>query len=82
MSLVRSLRNVPVRRFIAALEKDGFARVQGTIGSHRIYLHVDDRVVVIAYHRGGDTLPLKTLQRFLRNTGWDAEDVRRLKLQR
>ena len=79
-NLVRSLRNVPVRKLIAALERDGFTRVQGTIGSHRVYLHPDERTAIIAYHKGSATLPPKTLQRFLSNTGWDTDDARRLKL--
>ena len=80
--LVRALRNTSVRNFVSALHRDGFVFDQDkrVAGSHRVYEHYDGRRVVIAYHKGSDTLPLKTLQEFLKRTEWNAEDAIRLKL--
>ena len=79
--LVTALRNVPVRQFIVALERDGFAQQLGTIGSHQVYEHTDDgRRAVVAFHKGSDTLPRKTLESLLRATEWNQEDAKVLGL--
>lgn len=79
-SLVHLLRNVPVRKLINALERDGFSRKRKTRAGSIIYGHPDGRLVVVHYHRGSDTLPRGTLKSFLAGTGWDEDDLRRLKL--
>lgn len=48
------LRNVPVRRIVRALERDGFQFTERQ-GNQRIYRRPDGRRVVIHYHR--PTLP-------------------------
>ena len=73
--LVTALRNVPVRQFIAALGKDGFAQLTGSIGAHQYYKHPDGRRAEIAYHKRSDTLPRTTLEGFLRATQWNHEDA-------
>jgi predicted RNA binding protein YcfA (HicA-like mRNA interferase family) len=42
-------RGVSARRFVRALEADGFT-LQRVRGSHRIYRNDDGRRVVVAYH--------------------------------
>ncbi|MXY22615.1 MAG: addiction module toxin, HicA family [Dehalococcoidia bacterium] len=74
-------RGVTARRFVRALERDGFHR-QRTRGSHRIYRHSDGRRVVVAYHRLGDTFPIKTLSGMITDARWEYEDMRRLDLVR
>lgn len=81
-NLVASLRNVPIRRFIAALEKDGFARRENTRGSHRVYLHPDGRRAVVAVHKASLPMPRKTLSIFLKMTQWNEEDAIALDLLR
>ena len=73
--LVAALKNVPVRKFIAALEKDGFIFFEGTRSSHRVYSHSDGREVVISFHKGNQTLPRGTLRAFLRSTHWNEDDA-------
>ena len=78
-ALVSALRNVSVRRLISALERDGFA-LQRSKGSHWIYTDGKGRLVVLAVHRGGDTLPRDTLRNFLQATLWDRDDAVRVGL--
>ena len=73
------LRNVPVRRIIRALERDGFQFTQRQ-GSQRVYRHQDGRRVVVHYHRGSFTLPPYVIRNFLIGTHWTEEDLKRLKL--
>ncbi|MBW2702192.1 MAG: type II toxin-antitoxin system HicA family toxin [Deltaproteobacteria bacterium] len=73
------LRNTTTRKFIRALEADGFAYVRSK-GSHRVYRHADGRRVVVAYHRPGATFPPKTLTSMIVGAGWDQDDLRRLGL--
>lgn len=73
------LRNVPLRRLVNALEKDGF-RFTERQGSQRIYRHSDGRRVVIHYHKGSDTLPPYVIRNLLLGTRWTEEDLKRLKL--
>ena len=79
-SLVHLLRNVPVQRLMKALERDGFSRKRKTRTGSAIYGHPDGRLVVVHYHRGSDTLPRGTLKSFLAGTGWNENDLKRLKL--
>jgi predicted RNA binding protein YcfA (HicA-like mRNA interferase family) len=77
--MIEGLRNVPVRKLVRALERDGFM-FRRLKGSQRIYRHADGRRVVLHYHHGGDTLPMGTLRQVLEATRWTEEDVRRLDL--
>ncbi len=77
--MIEELRNLPVRRLVHALEKDGFA-YRRRKGSQRVYRHADGRRVVVHYHRGSDTLPLGTLRQILEATHWTEDDLRRLGL--
>ena len=78
--LVTALRNVTVRQFSVALERDGFAQQIGTIGAHQVYEYPDGRRAVVAFHRRSDTLRRKTLERLLRATEWNQEDAKALGL--
>lgn len=77
--MIDRLRNVPVRKLILALERDGFV-YRRSKGSQRVYRHSDGRRVVIHYHHGGDTLPAGTLKQILEATRWTEDDFRRLGL--
>ncbi|MBI2368952.1 MAG: type II toxin-antitoxin system HicA family toxin [Deltaproteobacteria bacterium] len=77
--MIEGLRNVPVRRLVRALERDGFVYRRAK-GSQRLYRHPDGRRVVVHYHHGGDTLPIGTLKQTIEATRWAEEDLRRLGL--
>jgi len=77
--MTRAPRGVSARRFIRALELDGF-ELRRVRGSHRIYGHSDGRRVVVAYHALGDTFPMGTLRGMIADAGWEDEDLRRLEL--
>lgn len=77
--MIERLHNVPVRKLIRALERDGFTYRRAK-GSQRVYRHPDGRRVVIHYHHGGDTLPIGTLKQILAATRWSEENFRRLGL--
>lgn len=77
--MIEGLRNVPVRKLIRALERDGFVYRRAK-GSQRVYRHPDGRRAVIHYHHGGDTLPVGTLKQIIDATRWNEEDLRRLSL--
>lgn len=77
--MIDELRNLPVRRLINALERDGFAYRRAK-GSQRIYRHTDGRRIVIHYHHGGDTLPIGTFRHIFEATRWTKDDARRLRL--
>ncbi len=78
--LVHRLRNTPVRELIRALERDGFTLERQTRSGGRIYTHPSQRLVVIHYHRGSDTLVRQTLRSVLRATQWTISDAERLGL--
>jgi predicted RNA binding protein YcfA (HicA-like mRNA interferase family) len=77
--MTRTPRGLSARRFIRALEADGF-RLQRVRGSHRIYRHSDGRRVVVAYHGLNDTFPIGTLRAMIEDSGWQDDDLRRLGL--
>jgi len=72
-------RGVNARKFIRALQADGFS-LRRIRGSHHIYGHADGRRVVVAYHHAGDTFPIGTLRAMILDCGWTDEDLRRLDL--
>ena len=72
-------RGVHARRFVKALQQDGFV-LSRTRGSHRIYRHADGRRVVVAYHHLSDTFPIGTLRAMIADAGWTAQDLSRLGL--
>jgi len=73
------LRNLPVRKLIRALERDGFA-YRKKKGAGRLYRHPDGRRLVVHYHHGSDTLPDGTLRSIFEATRWTEEDLVRLDL--
>lgn len=77
--MMRPPRGVSARRFIRALEADGF-RLMRVSGSHRIYRHADGRRVVVAYHSVGETFPIGTLRAMITDANWTEEDMVRLGL--
>jgi predicted RNA binding protein YcfA (HicA-like mRNA interferase family) len=77
--MTRTPRGLSARRFIRALESDGFA-LQRVSGSHRIYRHADGRRVVVAYHALNDTFPIGTLRAMIADAGWRDDDLVRLGL--
>jgi len=77
--MTRVPRGVSARRFIRALELDGF-ELRRVRGSHRIYGHADGRRVVVAYHGLSDTFPIGTLRGMIADVGWMDEDLQRLEL--
>ena len=77
--LFERLRNLPVRRIIRALERDGFT-YRKKKGAGRLYRHSDGRRTVIHYHHGSDTLPVGTFRNVLEATQWTEEDLKRLEL--
>jgi predicted RNA binding protein YcfA (HicA-like mRNA interferase family) len=77
--MTRAPRGVSARRFIRALEADGFA-LQRVRGSHRIYRHADGRRAVVAYHTLNETFPIGTLRAMIKDAGWQDADLRRLGL--
>jgi len=77
--LIESLKNVPAREWIAALERDGF-RIRKGRGSHHIYQHPDGRRVLVVYHKLSDTFGAKTIRQMLISTAWRDEDLRRIRL--
>ncbi len=79
--MTEELRNLPVRKLIRALERDGFI-YQRSKGSHRVYRHPDGRRAVLHYHHSRDTLPVGTLRQILAATRWSEEDLRHLGLLR
>ena len=78
--VVHRLRNTPVRELTSALRKDGFVLERETRTGGRIYSHPDGRIVVIHFHKGGNTLTRQTLRSVLTATGWTEEDAARLGL--
>jgi predicted RNA binding protein YcfA (HicA-like mRNA interferase family) len=77
--LFEQIRNLPVRRIIRALEREGFT-YRKKKGAGRLYRHSDGRRAVIHYHHGNDTLPAGTLRNILEAARWGEEDLRRLGL--
>jgi predicted RNA binding protein YcfA (HicA-like mRNA interferase family) len=77
--MTRAPRGLQARRFIRALEADGFA-LQRVRGSHRIFRHADGRRVVVAFHSLSETFPIGTLRAMIEDAGWQDEDLRRLGL--
>lgn len=77
--MIDELRNLPVRRLVRALERDGFV-YRRRKGSQRVYRHADGRRVAVHYHKGSDTLPLGTLRQILDATRWTEAELHRLGL--
>ncbi|MCD4785880.1 MAG: type II toxin-antitoxin system HicA family toxin [Candidatus Eremiobacteraeota bacterium] len=73
------LKNITARKLVNALEKDGFKLAKGR-GGHRVYYNPDHRIVVVPFHRSGDTFPIGTLSSMLKSIKWTENDLRRLGL--
>ena len=77
--MTRTPHGVSARKFVRALEADGFS-LQRVRGSHRIYRHSDGRRVVVAYHALNDNFPVGTLRAMIADAGWQDHDLKRLGL--
>lgn len=77
--MMEQLKNVPARRWINALEHEGFKRRKSK-GSHHVYQQSDGRRVLIVYHKLSDTFGPKTIRQILNGTGWEEADLMRLNL--
>jgi predicted RNA binding protein YcfA (HicA-like mRNA interferase family) len=77
--MTRTPYGVSARKFVRALEGDGFS-LQRVRGSHRIYRHTDGRRVVVAYHALNDSFPIGTLRAMIADAGWLDHDLKRLGL--
>lgn len=74
------IRSLTARQIVNALQRDGFEMVRQR-GSHRHFYHPDGRLVMVAYHRSGDTYPLRRLRQMLQlQARWTWDDLRRLGL--
>lgn len=77
--MTRTPRGVTARKFIQALDQDGFV-LDTTRGSHRVYRHPDGRRMVVAYHSSGATFKIGTLKAMIKDADWSDEDLKRLGL--
>jgi predicted RNA binding protein YcfA (HicA-like mRNA interferase family) len=77
--MTRTAHGVSARKFVRALEVDGFS-LRRVRESHRIYRHADGRRVVVAYHALNDSFPIGTLRAMIADAGWRDEDLQRLGL--
>ena len=75
------IKNLKARMIIRALKADGFNLIQQS-GSHRIFKHKDGRMVVVAYHHLGETIPIGTLEAIIDSAEWSEKDLIRLKLKK
>jgi predicted RNA binding protein YcfA (HicA-like mRNA interferase family) len=74
------LRTLTARRFVSAVQRDGFI-LERQKGSHQHYRHPDGRRVTVAFHRASDTFPPKTLRTMIEDQArWSASDLIRLGL--
>ena len=58
---ISHLRNIPLRRIIKALKRDGFDFTERQ-GSQRVYRHQDGRRIVINYHRLSLAVPRSVIR--------------------
>lgn len=77
--MIGRLKSKTAREWVQALERDGFAIRKGK-GFHHVYQYPDGRRVLVVYHKLGDTFGPKTIKQLLSGTGWQEEDLKRLKL--
>ena len=73
-----SLRNITARVLITALKKDGFY-LDRQKGSHQHY-RKGSLLIDVPYHHPGQTFPIGTIHRIIKDTGWTKDDLKRLKL--
>ena len=69
-----ALSDLPVRKITRVIESLGFIHVR-TKGSHAVYRHSDDRVVIIPQH---GTVKRGTLSSILRQAGLTTGQLREL----
>lgn len=77
--MIAQLKNKSARKWITALERDGF-KPRKSKGSHHIYQHPDGRRVLIVFHKPSDTFGPKTIKQLLTATGWGEAVLRHLGL--
>ncbi|MGH7571552.1 MAG: type II toxin-antitoxin system HicA family toxin [Gemmatimonadota bacterium] len=74
------LRSLTARRIPRALEADGFV-LSRQKGSHRRYVHTDERRVTLSFHRSSQTFPPATLKSIIEiQACWKRADLERLGL--
>ncbi|MCD4782465.1 MAG: type II toxin-antitoxin system HicA family toxin [Candidatus Eremiobacteraeota bacterium] len=73
------LKQITTKKFIRALEKNGFKRTKKK-GGHLVYRHPDGRRIVVSFHKSGGTFRRKTLQGMIEDAGWTENDLRNLGL--
>ena len=74
------LRSLTTRQMIRALSRDGFS-FQWSTGSHRHYVHLDGRLVVVPYSSSGGTHPMPRRCGMIEGQArWTMDDLRRLGL--
>ena len=71
-------KNITNKKLVSALKRDGFY-LDRQKGSHRCY-RKGSIVIIIAYHRAGDTVPPWLLNQVIKKAGWTEDDLKRLKL--
>ena len=65
---------VTAKRFIKALENDGFNKTRQS-GSHAVFKReADQRLVIVAIHSSSETIPTGTLKRMMRDADWTLAD--------
>lgn len=77
------LKNLSVDDFIAALERDGYVREErrGAVLCYvKSHHSVAQRRRIVVHYHPGKTWGAKFLKGLLKDTGWDEDDLRRLKL--
>ena len=79
MTYPSSIKNITAGKLVRALKRDGFQLARRS-GACFVYLHPDGRRMAVHYHRSGQTFPPGTLNAMLQDAGWDANDLKRLKL--
>jgi predicted RNA binding protein YcfA (HicA-like mRNA interferase family) len=76
--MISGLKNITARILIKSLEKDGFQLIRQR-GSHQHYIK-GKLIIDVPYHHPGQTFPVGTIHRIIKDTGWTEEDLKRLKL--
>ncbi len=77
-----SLRSLTARKFIHALEKDGFYAESRGSGHQQFYNANDGRRVTVTYHHASDTFVPKTLRSMVEQAKWAEADLKRLGLMK
>ena len=71
------LKNIPVEKLIAALNRDGWIRDEK---SGAVLVYKRDRLRVTIHYHPKKTYQPKLLKNILADIGWNEKDLKRLKL--